>query len=91
MELKLSNFINNFIIEKFICYIIGISNDPMGEDEQIIKDLSQLLEKDASTFASDEELALHIMHHFNIDRDTLETLPAFHEPLGPLLWPEKKE
>ena len=33
---------------------------------------------------SDEELALHIIHKFNICRDTLETMPAFDEHLTPL-------
>ena len=34
--------------------------------------------------SSDEELALHIIHRFNICRDTLETMPAFEEHLEPL-------
>ena len=63
----------------------------MGEDVTKIKDLSELFEQDGSVLSSDEDLAIHIMHRFNIDRDTLETLPAFNEPLRPLLWPEKKE
>ena len=65
--------------------------DLMGEDVTKIKDLSELFEQDGSVLSSDEDLAIHIMHRFNIDRDTLETLPAFNEPLRPLLWPEKKE
>jgi len=40
---------------------------------------------------SDEHLALHIMHRFNIDCDTLECMPACHTPLQSLLWPEKKK
>lgn len=32
----------------------------------------------------DEELAMHIIHRFNICRDTLETMPAFEEHLEPL-------
>ena len=28
---------------------------------------------------SDEELALHIIHRFNICRDTMETMPAFEQ------------
>ena len=34
--------------------------------------------------SSDEQLALHIIHKFNICRDTLETMPAFDEHLEPL-------
>ena len=33
---------------------------------------------------TDEELAIHIIHKFNICRDTLETMPAFDEHMGPL-------
>jgi hypothetical protein len=40
-------------------------------------------------FSSDEELALHIIHRFNICRDTLETMPAFEEHLEPLFSKEK--
>ncbi len=79
------------IIETFIWPIIGILYDLMGEDVTKIKDLSQLFDEETSMLSSDEELAIHIMHRFNIDRDTLESLPAFQEPLRPLLWPEKKE
>ena len=32
----------------------------------------------------DQELAMHIIHRFNICRDTLETMPAFEEHLEPL-------
>ena len=63
----------------------------MGEDVVKMKDLDQLFKEETSILSSDEDLAIHIMHRFNIDRDTLETLPAFNEPLRPLLWPEKKE
>jgi hypothetical protein len=34
--------------------------------------------------SEDEELALHIIHRFNICRDTLETMPAFEEHIDPL-------
>jgi len=33
---------------------------------------------------TDEELAIHIIHKFNICRDTLETMPAFDEHREPL-------
>ena len=41
--------------------------------------------------SSDQELALHIMHRFNIDRDTMETMPAFEEHLKPLFSPKKEK
>ena len=40
---------------------------------------------------SDEELALHIIHRFNICRDTLETMPAFDEHLEPLFFKVKEK
>ena len=39
---------------------------------------------------TDEELALHIIHKFNICRDTMETMPAFNEHLE-LLFSKEKE
>ena len=39
----------------------------------------------------DEELALNIIHKFNIDRDTLETMPAFEENLKSLFGREKEK
>jgi len=42
-------------------------------------------------FLSDEELALHIMHRFNICRDTMETMPAFDEHMKPLFSREKEK
>jgi len=41
--------------------------------------------------SSDEELALHIIHRFNICRDTLETMPAFEEHLKPLFFKEMEK
>ena len=62
----------------------------MVEDERKNHNIEDLLFDDASLLTSDEDIALHIMHRFNIDRDTVEMLPAFSEPLRPFLWPEKK-
>ena len=39
----------------------------------------------------DEELALHIIHRFNICSDTLETMPAFEEHLNPLFFKIKEK
>ena len=62
----------------------------MDETVSKMEDLRELFSDDASFLTSDEDLALHIMHRFNIDRDTIETLPAFDEPLRPLFWPDRK-
>jgi len=55
-----------------------------GETSRMFIDNSKLL-------SSDEELALHIMHRFNIDRETMETMPAFEEHLKPLFWGKEEE
>jgi hypothetical protein len=36
------------------------------------------------SLSADEQLAIEIIHKFNICRDTLETMPAFEEHLRPL-------
>ena len=41
--------------------------------------------------SSDEELALHIIHRFNICRETLESMPALEEHLEPLFYKEKRK
>ena len=39
----------------------------------------------------DEELSLHIIHRFNICRDTIETMPAFKDHINPLFCKEKEK
>jgi len=46
---------------------------------------------DKKSESSDEELALHIFHKFNICRDTMETMPAFMEHLETLFSKEKEK
>jgi hypothetical protein len=53
------------------------------------EDISIMFQDDASFFSTDEELAIHVMHRFNIDLETLESMPAFKEPLNLLLWTKK--
>lgn len=62
----------------------------MEKDECLGSEIRDLLFDDASLLLSDEEIALHCMHRFNIDRDTLDMLPAFDEPLKTMFRPEKK-
>jgi len=62
----------------------------MGEDVRKINNLEELFPNDASLLTSDEDIALHVMHRFNIDMDTIESLPAFNEPLRKIFWPDKK-
>lgn len=69
---------------------MSISSDCMG-DEMVESDeeISKMFLGKRGAISSDEELALHIMHRFNIDRDTMETMPAFEEHLKPLFSREK--
>lgn len=61
----------------------------MGDEETETKEeISKMFVGDNELLSSDEELALHIMHRFNIDRDTMESMPAFEKPLK-TLWEEK--
>jgi hypothetical protein len=71
---------------------MSISNERMG-DEMVESDeeISKMFLGKRGAISSDEELALHIMHRFNIDRDTMETMPAFEEHLKPLFSREKDE
>jgi len=51
-------------------------------------ELSRMFADDNKLLSSDEELSLHIMHRFNIDRDTMESMPAFDKTLKLLLLEE---
>ena len=55
------------------------------------ENVSKMFTDIKGTFSSDEQLALHIIHKFNICRDTLETMPAFEEHLEPLFSKEKEK
>ena len=71
---------------------MGVFIDKMGDE--IVKPeekISKMFDDSRGTLSSDEELALHIMHRFNIDRGTMETMPAFEEHLKPLFWGKKEE
>ena len=53
--------------------------------------VSKMFSKIDGKLLSDEELALHIIHKFNICRDTLESMPAFDEHLITLFSKEKEK
>jgi len=63
--------------------------DEIVEPEE--EEVSKMFLGQKETMSADEELALHIMHRFNIDRDTIETMPAFEEYLKPLFLQEKEK
>ncbi len=65
---------------------MGVFIDKMGDEiVEPEEEVSKMFDGSRGTLSSDEELALHIMHRFNIDRETMETMPAFEEHLKPLL------
>jgi hypothetical protein len=57
-----------------------------NEDEN----MSKMFLDGINGLSYDEQLALHIIHRFNICRDTLESMPAFEEHID-LLFKENKE
>jgi len=57
--------------------------------EELEEEVSKILLGQKNIISSDEMLALHLMHKFNIDRDTIETMPAFDEHFKPLFLREK--
>ena len=59
----------------------------MYMDDEILDphETSKMFVGDLSDFSYDEALAVEIMHRFNIDRETIETMPAFDEPLKNVL------
>ena len=66
----------------------GNMEDELLDSEE---DVSMMFAGKKGTLSSDEELALHIIHRFNICGDTLQTMPAFEEHLEPLFFKEKKK
>ena len=70
---------------------MGVFIDKMGDEIVEPGEVSKMFDGGRGTFSPDEELALHIMHRFNIDRDTMEAMPAFEEHLKPLFWGKKEE
>jgi hypothetical protein len=64
----------------------------MGEEiENSEENVTRMFSGNRLSLTSDEELALHIIHKFNICSDTLETMPAFDEHLKPLFLKTKEK
>ena len=71
---------------------MGVFIDKMGDEiVEPEEEVSKMFDGSRGTLTLDEELALHIMHRFNIDRGTMETMPAFEEHLKPLFGGKKEE
>jgi len=74
-----------YSMEKLINIFMGMYNDRMGaEIFDSEEEFSKMFIGKKGEFTSDEELALHIMHRFNIDRDTMESMPAINQHLKPM-------
>jgi len=64
----------------------------MGVDETTKEEeTSKMFVDNGNLLSSDEELALHIMHRFNIDLDTLESMPAFDKTLKQMFWNDEEK
>jgi hypothetical protein len=64
----------------------------MGEEiENSNENISRMFSGKRTELSSDEELALHIIHKFNICSDTLESMPAFDDHLKPLFLKTKEK
>jgi len=64
----------------------------MGETTTESKeDISKMFTGKSSNLNSDEELAMNIIHRFNICSDTLDTMPAFDEHLETLFLRRKNK
>ena len=57
---------------------MGTTSENMDEEIDDPEEVSCMVVGDKKTMTADEQLAL-FMHRFNIDRDTVETMPAFKE------------
>jgi len=80
------------MIQRLICSFLSIANENMGDEPlNFDENISKMFTSKKGTMSSDEELALHIIHRFNICRDTLETMPAFDEHLEPLFFKVKEK
>jgi hypothetical protein len=58
----------------------------MGEEmEDFDEEISKMFKDKYHEFNSDEQLALHLIHRYNLKRDTIDTMPAFNEHIKSLL------
>jgi len=81
-----------YLIEKLLSNLLGISSGNMGEElEDFDEEISKMFKNKYSEFTSDEQLALHLIHRYNLKIDTLETMPAFNEYIKSLLPREEQK
>ena len=68
-------------------YLIRMGDEILESEEKV----SKMFVGKTGMLTADEELALDIMHRFNIDRDTMESMPAFDPHLKPIFSKEKQK
>ena len=68
-------------------YLIRMGDEILESEEEV----SKMFVGKTGILTADEELALDIMHRFNIDRDTMESMPAFDPHLKPIFSKEKQK
>jgi len=81
-----------YFIEKLLNNLLGISSGNMGEEQEDFEEvISKMFKEKYGELTSDEQLALHLIHRYNLKRDTLETMPAFNEHIKSLLPKEERK
>ena len=69
------------LINNYYCIMVDCMGAEIFDSDETI---SRMCLRKTHDMTEDEELAMHIIHKFNICRDTLETMPAFDEHIQPL-------
>lgn len=54
------------------------------EDLEYREDISRMFKDNKEVLSSDDELVLDIIHRYNLDRDTIESMPAIKDSTKPL-------
>ncbi len=61
-----------------------MKNERVESEEEYAEEISRIFLDDKKRRSSDEMLALNIVQRFNLDRDTVEAMPAFEDHMKPL-------
>lgn len=57
----------------------------MGDDDTDNREeVSRMFKDNKDLFSSDDKLALDIIHRYNLDRETIESMPAIKDSTKPL-------
>ena len=61
------------------------------EDIDYRENISRMFKNNREIMSDDEELTLNIIHKFNLDRDTMESMPAIEKSTKPIFGIEKEK